>query len=86
MENHRVILQDEDKNQHQIIRVKDVTFNTQTLMNTHHWLWVYAESYEFFPFESWERLNHAKVSETISLQGKRFKVIKILKAKKPKFS
>lgn len=38
MENHRIILQDEDKNQHQIIRVKDVTFNTQTLMNTHHWL------------------------------------------------
>ncbi|MBK0064116.1 MULTISPECIES: hypothetical protein [unclassified Acinetobacter] len=86
MENHQIILQDEHKNRHKIVRVQDVSFNTQTLMNTYQWLWVFAESSEFFPFELWEKLNQVKVHETIFHDHKKFKVVNILKIKKLKYS
>ena len=86
MENHQIILQDEHQRRYKVIRVQDVSFNTQTLMNTSQWLWVYAESSEFFPFELWEDLDRARLNDTIAHKQRTFKVTKILSIRKPKFS
>ncbi|WP_130804840.1 hypothetical protein [Acinetobacter ihumii] len=86
MENHQIILQDEHQKRHKIIRVHDVSFNSQTLMNTYQWLWIYAESYEFFPFELWECLDRAQIDDIIQDHQQTYRVTQIFLIRKPKFS
>lgn len=86
MENHQIVLRDENNNQYKVIRVKDTIFNAETLLETHQWLWVFAESYEFFPFELWEQLEHLKVNESLVYNNKKLHVIYIYKLKSLRFS
>lgn len=48
MEIIELLLQDEDMNLHKLKKVKDTAFNSIELKKVSNWLWIYANTNEFF--------------------------------------
>jgi len=77
MEIIELVLQDEDMNLHKLKKVKDTAFNSIELKKVSNWLWIYADTYEFFNFSIWEELDSAYLNKIIKFKNKIYKVVEI---------
>lgn len=77
MKRHEIVVQDKQQHLHTLVRVKDCSFNPETLMDDYIRLWICSVSHEFVPFELWSKLDHAKINEVIEYQDYYFKVVDI---------
>lgn len=77
MEIVELVLQDEDMNLHKLKKVKDTVFNSIKLKSISNWLWIYADTNEFFYFSIWDELDSAYLNKFIKYNNKSYKVIEI---------
>ncbi len=86
MEIIELVLQDEDMNLHKLKKVKDTVFNPIELKTVSNWLWIYADTSEFFYFSIWEELDSAYLNKFIKYKNKLYKVIEINSFNKTRYS
>ncbi len=81
-----VILQDEDSKLHKLKRVQDSVYDSAKKSRVSTWLWIYAETAEFFNFDIWDELDNAYLNKVIHYKNKLYKVIEINSTDKIRYS
>ncbi|WP_026040187.1 MULTISPECIES: hypothetical protein [unclassified Acinetobacter] len=81
-----VILQDEDSKLHKLKRVQDSVYDSAKKSRVSTWLWIYAETAEFFSFDIWDELDNAYLNKVIHYKNKLYKVIEINSTDKIRYS
>ncbi|NNP69824.1 hypothetical protein [Acinetobacter sp. Ac_5812] len=81
-----VVLQDEDQKLYKLKKVKDSVYDSAKKQKVSNWLWIYAETAEFFNFEVWNELDNAYLYKIIHYKNKLFKVIAINSNPKIRYS
>lgn len=81
-----VVLQDEDLKLHKLRKVQDSVFDAVQKSRVSNWLWIYAETAEFFNFDIWDELDNAYINKVIHYKNKLYKVIEINSIGKIRYS
>ncbi|MDH0563821.1 hypothetical protein N7644_08980 [Acinetobacter courvalinii] len=81
-----VVLQDEEFKLHKLRKVQDTVYNSVKKNQVSTWLWIYAETAEFFNFHIWDELDSAYLNKIIPYKNKFYKVIDIGPATKVRYS
>ena len=72
-----VVLRDENSKLHNLKKVKDSVYDSIRKIYVSNWLWIYADSADFFNFEIWSELDNAYLNKIIKNKDTYFKVIEI---------
>lgn len=83
---YEIVLQDEKFQLHKLVKVKDTIYDSIQRKELFTWFWIYAETSEFFYFDLWDQLDHAKTGQYISYKNFIFKVVSINNNKKINYS
>ncbi|MCH7393238.1 hypothetical protein MMP66_02970 [Acinetobacter dispersus] len=86
MKINAVVLQDEDLKLHKLQKVQDSVYDSAHKNRVSNWLWIYAETAEFFNFDIWDELDNAYVNKVIHYKNKLYKVIEINSMGKIRYS
>jgi hypothetical protein len=81
-----IVLQDEDLKLHKLKRVQDSVYDSAKKSRVSNWLWIYAETAEFFNFDIWDELDNAYLNKVIYYKNKLYKVIEINSTGKIRYS
>jgi len=81
-----VVLQDEELKIHKLRKVQDSVYDSAKKSKVSTWLWIYAETAEFFNFHIWEELDNAYLNKVIHYKNKFYKVIEIDPTDKVRYS
>lgn len=82
MYNHEIVLQDKIFRTCSVVKVKDTIYDPSKNTFSEQWFWIYAENSEFFPFDLWEKLDHAEINQIIQDERNFYKVIKVITKKR----
>lgn len=83
---YEIVLQDEKFQLHKLVKVKDTIYDSIQRKELVTWFWIYAETAEFFYFDLWDQLDHAKTGQYISYKNFIFKVVSVNNNKKINYS
>jgi hypothetical protein len=81
-----IVLQDEELKLHKLRKVQDSVYDAAKKSKVSTWLWIYAETAEFFNFHIWEELDNAYLNKVIHYKNKFYKVIEIDPTDKVRYS
>ena len=83
---HEIVLQDDKFHLHKLVKVKDSIYDPVKKDESTLWFWIYSDTSEFFYFELWDELDHAKINENINYKNCNFQVVSINNNNKMNYS
>ncbi|MCX5468065.1 hypothetical protein OSH00_09930 [Acinetobacter sp. A-IN1] len=83
---YEIVLQDEKFQLHKLVKVKDTIYDSIQKKELVMWFWIYSETSEFFYFDLWDQLDHAKIGQYVSYKNFIFKVVSVNNNKKINYS
>lgn len=81
-----IILQDEELKLHKLKKFKDSAYDSIKKAKVSNYLWIYAETADFFNFDLWDELDNAYINKVIHYKNKLFKVVEINSLDKIRYS